>query len=337
MQVFVLDRDRTHCPLPPLAHTRTGEPRRIGVELELIGPSIEAVAGEVAACFRGRVETVSRYEAVVSGDPAGDWRVELDFEVLKQWGRREPPAEPLAAAMDRAAEDLLRLGAEQVVPVEVVSPPLPMDRLGEMEALVARLRERGAKGTGAGVTHAFGLQLNPEMPATDAATVVRYLKGFLCLFDWLKWRARVDFSRRLTPYIDPFPADYVRRVVEPHYWPDRDTLVQDYLAANPTRNRPLDLLPLLLHLAPDPVRAVVADPRVKPRPALHYRLPNSEIDRPGWGVGPAWRDWLEVERLVADEGALDALCRRYARFLDQPLHGVWGNWLEEVRAWLAAR
>ena len=35
-------------------------------------------------------------------------------------------------------------------------------------------------------------------------------------------------------------------LVSPDYWPDRRRFIDDYLSANPTRNRDLDLLPLLL-------------------------------------------------------------------------------------------
>jgi hypothetical protein len=140
--------------------------------------------------------------------------------------------------------------------------------------------------------NAFGLQLNPEVPDTDAGTLRRYLQAFLCLADRLQARPRVD----------------------------------------PTRNRALDLLPLFLHLDPGRVRAAVDNPRAKPRPALHYRLPNCEVDHSGWGLGPAWRGWLQVEHLAADPVRLGAA---YARFLDRPLGGLFGNWAEEIEPWLA--
>jgi hypothetical protein len=339
----------TELPLPPLLYTASGAMRRIGVELELTGLDVEALSAQVALHAGGRVARISRYEHVVHAGGGEDWGVELDFAYLKQKGRlaQRPPAPSTGGqpngsrgdalgALDGAAEELLRLGAEQVVPFEVVSPPLPMDRLAQVQGLVGRLRAAGARGTGDGLVYAFGLQLNPEVPATDAATLARYLKAFFCLYDWLKARARVDLTRRLTAYVDPFPRDYLRRVVDPAYGPDLPTLIDHYLAANPTRNRALDLLPLFLHLDPDRVRKVVDDPRVKPRPALHYRLPNCEIDRPDWGIHLAWRDWLQVEHLVAVPQRLKALCTRYAEHLDRPLGGLLEDWTEQVEPWLKA-
>ncbi|MGD8709255.1 MAG: amidoligase family protein [Ectothiorhodospiraceae bacterium] len=318
--------------LPPLQCTEDGSPRRVGVEIELIGLSIETLSALVAEHVGGEVNAVSPYEHRIDGDASGRWQVELDFTFLKKQGRHDEPGatEPIR----QAAESLLRLGAEQVVPLEIVSPPLPIARLIGLDELVGRLRQAGARGTASGILYAFGTQLNPELPATGADTIRRYLQAFLCLFDWLKHRARVDLTRRLTTYVDPFPEAYIRRVVDPEYHPDRDGLIDDYLAANPTRNRALDMLPLFLHLDPNRVRAQVADERVKPRPTLHYRLPNSEVDRPGWGVTTPWKDWLQVERLAADPQRLQRLCADYCAFLDRPLSGLMDDWTEHLHSWL---
>lgn len=81
------------------------------------------------------------------------------------------------------------------------------------------------------------------------------------------------------------------------------------------------------------MRSAVDDPRVKPRPALHYRLPNCEVDRPGWGLRPVWEDWLRVEHLVAEPGRLRGLCDAYADLLDRPLGVCFGNWHEKVTPW----
>ncbi len=327
-------------PMPPRLHTRSGALRRIGVELEMQGLPIEAMSALVAAEVGGTVEAVSRYEHRVHGDAAGDWAVELDFTWLRARGRararndaRRDDQGPLGP-LDEAAEELLAAGSQAVVPMEVVSPPLPMTRLHEVESLIARLREAGARGTHDGLAFAFGLHLNPELPDTEAVTIAAYLKAFVCLFDWLKAEARLDLLRRLMVYIDPYPADYVRKVIDPGYRPDLARLMDDYLRDNPTRNRALDLLPLFAHLDEARVRAAVDDPRIKPRPALHYRLPNCQIDEPGWGVRQAWCGWLEVERLAGEPRRLDDLCVRYLEYLDRPLGRLMDDWAEQVRPWL---
>ncbi len=320
--------------------------RRIGVEVELSGLTVGDVATLLGEALHADVEVTSPYEHTLHGDEAGPWRVELDYAYLKNLGREhaEEADDPSAEAADDpgrrikdATEGVIRIGAEALVPVEVVSPPLPMPRLSQVEELLHLLQRAGAKGTGASLTYAFGLQLNPELPALDAPTITRYIQAFLCLYDWLLDRSPIDPTRRLTGYSAGFPATYVRRVLGPDYRPSISDLIDDYLADNPTRNRALDLLPLFAHIDEARVRGVVDDPRVKARPTFHYRLPNSEIDDPAWGVHVAWNGWLEVERLAEDPRRLRQVCALYLEHLDRPLGGLLSDWAEEVRPWLSDR
>jgi hypothetical protein len=92
--------------------------------------------------------------------------------------------------------------------------------------------------------------------------------------------------------------------------------------------------PLPQELHPYLVQDKVDDRRVKARPTLHYRLPNCEIDKPGWGLATIWADWLVLERLATDAVQLGAICRHYATFLDRPLARLSGNWLQECEKWL---
>jgi hypothetical protein len=320
-------------PMPPVTRRADGGQRRVGVEIEFSGVNLDDTAALLATTLPGALSSPGRYERVVASD-GGDWQAELDFSLLKTLGRRERDGAELTDAAGDLAEDVLRMISERIVPVEVVSPPLPLDRLDVVNTLIAQLRAAGARGTSDELAYAFGLQLNPELPATDVDTVRQYLQAFLCVEDWLRAQADVDLTRRLTLFAEPFPKAYARQVVAADYSPNLDRLIDDYLAANPTRNRALDLLPLFLHLDAARVRAVVSDSRVKPRPTLHYRLPNSDIGNPGWDLGSVWRDWLVVERLAMDQARLDELCREYSRFLAQPLERLVGDWAATSAAWL---
>lgn len=317
--------------MPPVTRTASGDLRRVGVELELMGMEIDDLSAEVATHTGGEVRAVSRYEHVVEETPDGPWRIELDFRWLRERGRTDSSGDSPLDLLEEAAEHVVRVGAETFVPLEVVSPPLGLDRLDTMVELIDRLRRAGAKGTGANWSYAFGLQLNPELPALDARTIAAYLKAFLCLSDWLVERCSVDWTRRLSHFAAPFPADYVLRVIDRDYWPALPELIDDFLADNPTRNRALDMLPLFAHLDEPRVRRTVADELIKSRPTLHYRLPNCEIDDPSWNLDTIWNDWVKVERLAADEQRLGDACARYAESLD-------GRsalpWLAEVKAWV---
>lgn len=320
---------------PVMQQNPEGAPRRVGVELEMNGLTLDALAQCVGKAVGATVASRGRYERVLVGDAAGDWIVELDFELLKQLGREEYDAATLVGGIGQSAEEALSWLATPVVPLEVVSPPLPLTRLGEVETLIAGLRAAGARGTADRLVNAFGMQLNVEIPSADVVTLLAYLRAFLCLYDWLRLRADIDLARRVTSYIDPFPGEYVLRVLAPDYTPDRATLIDDYLEANPTRNRALDFLPLFLHLDETRVRRVTSDSRIKPRPAFHYRLPDCKIDEPQWGLHRAWNDWIEVERLACDSDRLAACSARYREIVDSALDRWLGDWADEVeREWI---
>ncbi|MEX1057498.1 MAG: amidoligase family protein, partial [Natronospirillum sp.] len=316
--------------------TRTqGEPRRIGVELEMNGLALDQLAELVADYLNLSIRPNGRYERVLSGDAAGEWGVELDFRLLKELGHKEREKGTLSGELADSAEEVLKWLADSLVPMELVSPPLPMARLDEVEELIRRLRAAGAKGTSDRLVNAFGMQFNPEVPDEGTETITAYLKAFTCLYDWLYARADINLSRQVTNYIDPYPTEYRRLLVRADYWPDQSKLIDDYLTQNPTRNRALDMLPLFTHLDEARVRRQLDDPLIKARPAFHYRLPDCEIHRPDWTLALAWNDWLEVEALANDAHRLAGCCRAYDEFLAAPLDRWFGDWVKQVEAqWL---
>jgi len=327
-----MSRSNPELKMPVWQTNPEGGVRRVGVELEMNGLSVDRLAEIVAGFLKLSTRFVGRYERVLIGDPAGDWKVELDFMLLKEMGREFRQSRELLDDLKDSVENILKWLAEPLVPLELVSPPLPLHRLGEIEALIKHLREHGAKGTSNQPTNAFGMQFNPEIPDTDPEVLTAYLKAFLCLYDWIFKRANIDLTRRITRYIDPFPGDYVRLVVDPDYQPDLATLIDDYLDYNPTRNRALDLLPLFLYLDEARVRWVTDDPLIKPRPTFHYRLPNSNIHVLEWGLHESWNDWVEVENLAADRYRLHSLCAAYSEYLRNPFRRWWGRWDHVIEA-----
>jgi hypothetical protein len=194
-----------------------------------------------------------------------------------------------------------------------------MRRLAELEPLRWALLREDAEGTKKSILYGFGFQLNPELPSLEAEPMCRYLRAFIALYDWLLAVIDVDITRAYSPYVDAFPVEYRKLVLTPGYAPDLDTLIGDYLDHNPTRNRPLDMLPAFASLQKDRVLAAAKEhDHVKPRPTFHYRLPNCLVDDPSWSFALEWNRWVEVERLAEDRARLDEIARELLATPEKP-------------------
>ncbi|MBP2313584.1 amidoligase family protein [Azospirillum soli] len=300
--------------MPPHRTTPDGSPRRVGVEVEFADLDAPSAAAAVRDLYGGTLELENPHRCRVRGTRLGDFTVELDMRSAHP-EPKDGEGEP--SKLDLVVEKLRPLWGNigsLVMPFEIAAPPIPFDRLSELEALFTTLRERGASGTEASPLFAFGLHLNPQVARTDADHILDHLKAFLILSPWLRSEIRVDPTRRLTGFIAAFPTDYAAKVVDPAYRPDMDQLIADYLESNPTRNRELDLFPLFAHLDPDTLFAKVKDPHVRPRPTFHYRLPNARLGDPDWRLAQDWNRWVAVEQLAADRERLDRLGADYRDF-----------------------
>lgn len=320
---------------PPQVLNSAGRERRCGIEIEYIGLSLSRAADIIAGIWGGDVEWQRDHHATIATPGLGTFTVALDVEWMQKLSQqarldRETDQIPLAETADKLLYPLV----SSVAPDEIITPPIPLSRLHELDRLVSRLRDAGAKGTGDSIVYAFGVHLNPETPSFDADTVRRYLQAFILLYEWMRHDMRVDNTRRLTGFARAFPMEYARKLLSPRYRPDMPTLMDDYLIYNPTRNRALDMLPLFAHIDPERVRAQVADTLVKPRPTFHFRLPNCHVDREGWQLAEAWGYWLEVEKLAYDTRRLRAMRVAFLRHHGNPLHLLSDTWKEQAQKWL---
>lgn len=327
-------------PLPRRLTTAAGAERRVGVELEFAGLEIDAICELIVALYGGRREPMSRFEERIAGARWGDFTVEIDMALLKERSYLkflDFMGVELDAESLRQAEDLLARVAASLVPHEVGSPPIPMSELPALEALREALQRRHALGTKASLRYAFGLQFNPEVPGFDAATLLNYLRAFFLLGDWLEKRTRVAIARRVSPFINDFHQYYIRRVLHPAYRPSVEQLIDDYLEDNPTRNRPLDMLPLFAHIDPERVKRGLKDAKVKnkARPTFHYRLPNCLVDDPDWRLAHEWAGWVAVDNLAQDADKIRRMSADYLEHRGQLVIGYDEDWAERVAArWL---
>ncbi|NGP88143.1 amidoligase family protein [Fodinibius halophilus] len=301
--------------LPPTQNNARGEYRKVGFELEFAGIEPQRAAEIITSLYGGAITKEHRYHYRIEGTSLGDFRVELDARILQKmaehnildrWGIKLEED-----SLRKSIEDAIDKMARSVVPLEIVMPPLPVEELKQLETLRSRLQEDKAKGTHASFVNAFGMHINIESPDLEVSTLIDYLRSFMILYPWLLETLNIDISRRISPFVDPFPDKYVRKVLDPEYQPDQVQMVQDYIDRNPTRNRPIDMMPVFGLLEPELVKPVMEGEKNDPRPTFHYRLPNSRIDNPEWRFETEWKYWLEVEKLAEDKEMLKKLSRLY--------------------------
>jgi hypothetical protein len=322
-------------PPRPLRNSR-GELRRVGVELEFGGMTPREAAEAVRAAFGGDIRQDHEHRFAVVTD-LGEFEVTYDSYLLSKKPEEAADHSAVEKGAKGAFEWVVRQLGGTVLPLEIGTPPIPADRLDELNRLEQELRARHAEGTRSGVLTAFALHFNPEVPdPTDPGCAAAALRAFLLLYHWLFRAEHIDLTRRLMPFVNPFPEEYTRLVIDPTYAPDATTFTNDYVAHNPTRNRPLDLLPLLAFNDPDLMsRAEVAGQKVRPRPTFHYRLPNSSIDEPGWSIADEWGRWVLVERLADDPELAAQFAAEYLGWEDSILGYIGDRWVRHVEEnWL---
>jgi len=316
--------------LPAVANKADGTPRRVGTEIEFAGVSIGTTASLIADHWGGNIQVESDYEYKVVDSHYGDFKIELDFEYLKKRGQSRRSGMLKPNNFERVSEDILAAAAKQVVPCEVVSPPMAIADMPVLDELCARLAEQGAQGTGDSLLYAFGVHFNPEIPALDASLARDYLQAFVLLSEWIIKRSRIDLSRRISTFADPFPRHYVSKIIQPDYAPDWSQLIDDYIDDNPTRNRGLDMLPMFAHVDETRVRSRLSDSLIKSRPTFHYRLPNCRLGEADWTIMSEWQYWLRVEQLAQDASLRSQLMKEYLQLQNSTVSRLLSDWPERM-------
>ncbi|MDI6402324.1 amidoligase family protein [Balneolaceae bacterium ANBcel3] len=322
---------------PPKVNNHEGKPRKMGLEIEFSGLSIDEIVALVKECYGGVTEAESGVKKYVKDSRLGDFTIELDWANLQKLAKEKPIeglGDELGFPVDPdwqfRIEHILTSAASTVVPYEVSFPAVPFQQIPELEHLRRAILEKKGKGTGASAFNAFGLHLNPEAPSLEASDILRYLQAFLLLYEWLIEAHEINITRKITPFIDAFPDAYVEKVLDPGYKPDHAMLIDDYLTYNPTRNRPLDMLPLFAWIDKKRVRQKLEDELIRSRPTFHYRLPNSSVDDPEWTFTHEWNIWVQVEQLAESDEKRKHLMDLYTEKRDHPGKEMLEKW---KRAW----
>ncbi len=323
--------------LPAKIKNKKGTLRKIGYEFEFSGIELRNVAEIIMQLFGGNHREVNRFYHEVEQTSIGDFKIEMDSTLLKDESyisalkkigidlSEHPLQEPL--------EDLLKNVASVVVPCEIAVPPVAITEMDSIEKLRSALQTQHIEGTRTSFVNAFGLHINIEMPEQTANTVLNYLRSFFLLYEWIFKESNIDFSRRIPPFINEFPSDYILLVLDPLYKPDLKILIRDYMKYNPTRNRALDLFPIFALMDENYFESFIRDEKNTARPAFHYRLPNCLVDESDWRIATEWNLWVEVEKLADNLLEISKLSEEYIHVWDTTFINFKSKWYQIIKNW----
>ncbi|MRJ02901.1 MAG: amidoligase enzyme [Epsilonproteobacteria bacterium] len=313
--------------LPPITEAPEGGERKAGFEIEYTGLRPRDAAALVIELFGGELKEIDEYEVRIEGSRLGNFSIYIDSVYLRASNRNY-----LFRDADLLKELIYSL-SELVVPYEIVTPPIPFSQLDEVEQLRQKLKEHGALGTRASILYAFGMHINIQTYTYEAEGLRDLLRAFVLMQEWIKEVIDVDLTRKLSWFIEPFDDEYIELICRREYNPTLAELIDDYLLYNPTRNRALDMLPLFTFLDPK-VKERLPEQKISPRPAFHYRLPNSRIDEEEWSVAKEFNIWTLVEKGALNREALRELADDYLEFMASPYWFIRELWIERVDEWV---
>jgi len=326
---------------PKLTKNYNDELRHIGFEIEFSNIDIEKTLNIFKKDFAFKVDKVNNYYYKLNSR-YGEFVLELDFELLTKQKLKKSAKEffkTTGIEIDQegieSVEEIIGDLSKDIVPYEIGTPPIQIDEVEIVEQIIEKLKQNNAKGTSHKFYYAFGLHLNIEVVSLEVESLLSYMRSYVILQKFIDKDAKVDFTRKITPFIDKFEDDYIKYILDKDYAPSIEKFIDDYLHFNPTRNRSLDMLPILSFIDEKRVRKVLPDEKIKPRPAFHYRLSNSNIGEEGWSVWDEWNRWLIVEDLANDQDSLEELCSEYLKYLNEFIHIK--SWEERTVKWLKSR
>jgi hypothetical protein len=323
---------------PPKTTNPSGEERRVGYEFEFTGLDMSDAAELIREQFGGTVKKKSAYEFEVTDAQFGSFRLELDAQLLRE-KKYETILKKVGIDLETfrekdTIEDSLMEIASSVVPFEIITPPIPISQMHSLNAITENLRKKKAEGTGSSFIYAFGLHINPEISDNDVTSILNHLRAYVLLDPWIRKNAKIDVSRRITPFINPYKERYIHHILSEKYQPDLETLIRDYFEFDNSRNRALDLLPLFMHLNEELTSSLLEDTLTTGRPTWHYRLPNCSIEDESWTLEQEWNRWVLVERLAWNTKELQRYMRAFKKVKKEIVIGFERKWIELMNRWI---
>lgn len=314
------------------------EIRHVGFELEFANIELKKILDVLQKEFGFEIKKVNNYFYVLESQ-YGEFILELDFELLTQQKilKNSKELEKITGISIKKKnidklEDFIGKLSQDIVPYEISTPPLPFNNIDLVDKMVSVLSQNNAKGTAFKIHYAFGLHINVEVISLEVESLLSYMRAYVILQDFINKDAKINIARKITPFIDNFKSDYIEHILDANYTPSMNQFIEDYLKFNSTRNRSLDMLPILCFIDERKVRDILPDEKIKPRPAFHYRLSNSNIGEDNWKVSDEWNRWILVENLANDTNSINELSKEYREYLQKMIH--LDSWKDKIARWL---
>jgi hypothetical protein len=301
----------------PQTRNADGEMRSVGVELEFGGLTEQTATDCIATVMGGEVSEEGTHLFKVETPDHGTFEIELDSAFAK----RDDLSDLTETALDLS---------RGLIPVEIVAPPIALNDLHILDDLCEALAKKGAEGTGNGMLQGFGMHLNVEVLAMDGAAITPTLRAFALMEDWVRSIDPIDASRRILPFVDPYPRSFVDALASTDDL-TLDQLVALYLKHEPSRNRALDMLPIFALHDEDAVRSALPDEKIAARPTFHYRLPDCRIGEPDWTVAKEMAKWGVFETVAENAAALAALAEAWSTHRGA-LTSIRPDWAKDVQS-----
>jgi hypothetical protein len=168
---------------PLLSRRATSGARRVGVEVEFMGLSARTAAQALSVELGGTLAEEDPHAFLVRGACLGDLTVELDIRYAHPQ-RAYGTTLPLRLGPRTAA--WLGSALSGIVPRELITAPMALDRLPDVDQAIDVLRRAGATGHGTTRFGSLGLHFNIDPPSLSAEPLTATLKAFLLLEPWLR-------------------------------------------------------------------------------------------------------------------------------------------------------
>ncbi|RXK01011.1 hypothetical protein CRU98_00740 [Arcobacter sp. CECT 8986] len=309
--------------MPKMTQNYEGNIRKVGFEIEFSNMRMKRVVSLLKKTYNLKENRVNNFLYTFDSE-FGKFVAELDFELLTKQKLKSNVVDffdKIGMQIDESkvekVEDMIGSISKDLVPYEISTPPIPLDKISMINDLSDSLYKVGAEGTRKKVYNAFGLHINIEVVSLDVQSLLDYLRAYVILESFLVKDAKIDITRKITPYIDKFKDDYIMKILSENYNPTLDEFIDDYIKYNPTRNRSLDMLPIFAFIDETKVRKSLKKQKINPRPAFHYRLSNSLVGEEDWKISDEWNRWLYVERVANDKKLLSKLSKKYLFHLEK--------------------